>query len=79
MWPPPDDITVSGYDTEVSEGFQQTDEIVVLSRRPIARLRVRRGVADIEHRAQQFELGKHSLRLRNHVRGQVLAGIGTLY
>ena len=37
-----------------------------MTRRPGCRRRVRRKVADIEHRMQQFRLGQDGLRLRDH-------------
>jgi hypothetical protein len=40
------------------------------------RRRIRREVADIERRLQQLGLGQHGLRLRNHVRGCMLAALG---
>ena len=46
----------------------------IMSRpRLLDRRRVRREVADLEHRPKQLGLRQDRLRLRNHVRGRVLA------
>ena len=43
------------------------------------RRRVRREVTDIEHRPQQLGFRQHGLRLRNYVRGRMLAALDIRY
>jgi hypothetical protein len=81
----PEISMASEYDTGVSGGFRQAGNNVALSRallsvgtynqapRSFIRRRLRREVADVKHRPQQFGLRQDDLRLRNHVRGRVFA------